>query len=484
MTERNADFRALGDTTPEVYEHEFRRLNSPLLPYAGELFRVLQPHTVLAGAMLAIEQSYWTDHRIIPKEYNNPFSLSAGKRGGVHTWQQFNSPIEGAQAFIDLITGPVFANIRTVPEFVSRYAPGSDGNDEARIVRRIFEYRDAYRALQGSDGAGETSLNFSTPIELPSINRRLITNKPAGVGWDNLGKRDVWGVALHRMQGTLWGTDGYFRNPSVSALTDFGIDSLTGEMLQWVDPFGTITPWASGPVSGAYGDGLAFVNRFRAQYGASVVNRFLASLEFSGYFRQPGTNVTTDTPIAAVAIRNAARWMAHFAHRLKLPWHTFPIVPAWGFSCVFWHQEFTLGTGKLCPGDVIMNATPEIIAQAREFMKLAQTGSAGVEPEPKPGLAYPAGMDKELATSLFGKLSLGGKTYAFDESGPVSVAWLTEGSKDGEFAKLQNVLEHNGKQYFAFADGLVLYQPEPKAAYRALGVGNPKPVGIETPKAA
>src|SRR5687768_14638960 len=86
-------------------------------------------------------------------------------------------------------------------------------------------------------------------IPLPPLSKRLITNKPQGVGWDNLGRRTVRGFCLHRMQGTLQGTDSYFRDPNVKALTDFGCDHESGKVIQWVDPAGTVSPWASGPVS-------------------------------------------------------------------------------------------------------------------------------------------------------------------------------------------------------------------------------------------
>ena len=90
--------------------------------------------------------------------------------------------------------------------------------------------------------------------------------KPAGRGWDNLGKHNFKGFALHRMWGTLAGTDSHFGNPSVGALTDYGLGSanidgaaLDGRIHQYNDPYGYRSPWASGPVSAPYGDGLAYV---------------------------------------------------------------------------------------------------------------------------------------------------------------------------------------------------------------------------------
>ena len=56
----------------------------------------------------------------------------------------------------------------------------------------------------------------------PAYHNRLITTVE-GVGSDNLGLRSVRGVVWHRMLGSLWNTDSYFRDPAVGALTDYGI---------------------------------------------------------------------------------------------------------------------------------------------------------------------------------------------------------------------------------------------------------------------
>ena len=57
----------------------------------------------------------------------------------------------------------------------------------------------------------------------PAYQDRIISGKPAGIGWSDLGQRVPKGVGLHRMLGTLWGTDSHFRNPTVEALTDYGV---------------------------------------------------------------------------------------------------------------------------------------------------------------------------------------------------------------------------------------------------------------------
>ncbi|MGN6031450.1 MAG: hypothetical protein ACTHQE_07270 [Thermomicrobiales bacterium] len=74
--------------------------------------------------------------------------------------------------------------------------------------------------------------------------------KPEGVGWDNLGKRDMLGIVLHRMWGTLNGTLSYFNDPTTGALTEFGVGveaidgkANAGVIQQHNDPFG-LTPGA------------------------------------------------------------------------------------------------------------------------------------------------------------------------------------------------------------------------------------------------
>ena len=82
-------------------------------------------------------------------------------------------------------------------------------------------------------------------VPIFSYTDRYIYEKRQGFGWDNLGQRDVKWVTLHRMVGKLWGTDGWFRNPSVSSITDFGIGNYVtsgvandGLILRWNDPLG------------------------------------------------------------------------------------------------------------------------------------------------------------------------------------------------------------------------------------------------------
>jgi hypothetical protein len=216
----------------------------------------------------------------------------------------------------------------------------------------------------------------------PAFQDRPI-QKPEGNGQNNLGQRSVKGVVWHRILGTLWGTDSYFRGP-VGALTDYGVgvqatdgDAHDGEILRWNDPLGVQSGWASGPVSSPYGDGLAFLEA--NNWDLDVVNRDQASIEISGNY---------DTPLSEKARASIAGITAYWADQARIPWNEFPIIPGTGMSFVRWHQEYTIGTGKVCPGQQVMNETSALIQRTAGIMKRYQTSGQVVTPKP-PAYAEP-----------------------------------------------------------------------------------------------
>lgn len=307
-------------------------------------------------------------------------------------------------------------------------------------------------------------------VPMPPFAKRLILDKPPGVGYDNLGPREVWGATRHRMQGTLWGTDGYFRQAGVRALTDFGLDHQTAELLMWCDPFGGMTPWASGPVSAPYGDGAAFLAKWQARYGPSVVNRMRVSVELAGFFAQPGSNITADSPWSDLSKRRFAQAMAHYAHDYGIAWSDFPNHPNDGFSFLCDHVEFTKGTGKICPGSLAIAETGNVIQLTVDILRAAQAGSVK-PPVPPAGLAYPEGMDRDLAIRMFGRVESGGVPYAFDERGPVSRLWLDLGitHEPHLFPELERVEKGTKGEYFFFDNGMTIYRKDNKGAFRTIG---------------
>lgn len=219
----------------------------------------------------------------------------------------------------------------------------------------------------------------------PGFQDRLIA-KPNGVGCNYLGTRQPYSVTLHRMLGTLWGTDSYFRDPTVPALTDYGLgcaamdgNADAGTILRWCDPRGEITPWASGPVSAPYGDGLCLVTFF-GYYDCA--NKNAVSIEISG-------NQTT--PIDDYSYGELVHLVAYWLDQMQVPCDgDYPLNPVTGCSSIVWHEEYTYGTGKRCPFDVVKALTDDLIADVQFALRPYQTGGEPV-PAPDPEEEDPLG---------------------------------------------------------------------------------------------
>lgn len=223
--------------------------------------------------------------------------------------------------------------------------------------------------------------------------------KPENWGQNDLGRRSVKGVVWHRMIGSLWGTDTYFRRSDVKALTDYGVGVLAqdgatsdGTIIRWNDPLGVQSGWASGTYSSAaYGDGAAFV----AKYGIDAINRDQASIEISG--------LTYDVPLSPRSRDAIAALTAYWADQYEIPWDVFPIAPQDGFSFVRWHNEFGPDNGlKKCPGQIVMQETPALIERVRAILKEHQT--SGVKaPEYAEPLALPFTLGEDTGWHTFTK---------------------------------------------------------------------------------
>jgi hypothetical protein len=463
-----ADWRDIGPTTLETYRSEFAKYNSPMLPEVDAVYKAAGEHSALALAMMQHEQKYGTWNDIIPRDYKNPLSQTrpgATSNDGVNRWMRFGSYADAVTYWRDRLTSPTgpYANTKTLEELIHVYAPDKDGNNEAAYVAAI-------KAMVGAWPEPGVSMPITYGrVPHPGYLDRLIV-KPEGQGWNNLGPRQPKFVVLHRMIGSLWGTDGYFRQPGVNALTDYGVGvaatdgaDVAGTIIRWNNPTGVRAGWASGPVNGAYGDGLAIVNK----YGINAVNRDGVSIEISGNY---------DTALDGTAFEEIAQLMAYWWDWMKIPHTSAPINPATGISAVIWHQEFTLGTGKVCPGKVVMDQTDALIARAKAICKAAQEGTVTntttpkpqTTPAPQPPPDYPEGLDADLAERWFGKVVVGDAWYTFDPNGSLSRLWLAEGAKTGSYPALSSVEAFGARQYFRFASGFTVWRPNATAPLRPL----------------
>jgi hypothetical protein len=85
------------------------------------------------------------------------------------------------------------------------------------------------------------------------------------------------------------------------------------------------------------------------------------------------------------------------------------------------------------------------------YRVMAASGPAG---------SFPAGMDAALARRWFGRVTVGERTYHFSPGGAVSLVWL----KGGQFAKLVAVEDSGTARYYVFANGTVIWRPNPETA--------------------
>jgi hypothetical protein len=298
-------------------------------------------------------------------------------------------------------------------------------------------------------------------VPKPVTQNRLVTNSLA---WDDLGKRTIRGVVWHRIYGSLWGTDGYFRGEAVGkALTDYGVGVTAtdgagndGVGLMWNDPTGRRSPWASGPVQNPVGDGAAFV----ARYGKNAVNRDLVSIEISG--------TSGSTALSPKARAWVVAMTAYWADQYKVPWDQFPDVPGEERSFVCWHGEFYDGKRGTCPGAVVESATPAMIEEAAAVLKKYQTSAAPAptpepepepEPEPIPIPDIVPGVDWGLAVRAFGTDLSGYVLTAPPKTGPLGRIYVERCAQDGVWPKLTDRWVYgDGRVYYRFGNGwLALY---------------------------
>ncbi len=202
--------------------------------------------------------------------------------------------------------------------------------------------------------------NYGENIIAPGVNN----------AFDYLGARKPRGLILHRMLGTLIGTNSYFQGEARNrALTDFGLglgaDGKWNRVIRWTNPGAGIAPWASGPADGIDGDGTAFYAKYRSDpVGVSVFNRDCESIELEGL-----TFDSTIHPDMYAALVEVVAWRADAW--LKIPWNRWPLNND-GVHCLLGHSEVT--DQKACAGNAVYVKVTQLINDVRVVLKKYQTG--------------------------------------------------------------------------------------------------------------
>jgi hypothetical protein len=298
----------------------------------------------------------------------------------------------------------------------------------------------------------------------PPVERRDIP-PDLNTAWDHLGPRRPRFVVLHRMLGTLAGTDRYFRTDARHrARTDYGVDHVTGAVWRWTDPLGPHAPWASGPFDDPTPLGRALVARF----GLATVNRDGVSIEVSG---------GEHDPVSEAALGSLARLVAFWADWAGVPHDRWPINPQSAERFVARHEDFA---AKACPFAALRGLVPEVERRAGAILRAAQSGDGAspaparpVPPTPSPGdpggsapppspptgLVLPPGVTVADLRDWFGRVTSNGDralSFGFDPAGPVSRRWLARGHATGAWPELLAVRERDGVRLFRFDGGYTL----------------------------
>ncbi|MBD0734106.1 LysM peptidoglycan-binding domain-containing protein [Streptomyces sp. CBMA29] len=161
---------------------------------------------------------------------------------------------------------------------------------------------------------------------MPGATVRLVPNCTKG------GQESVQGVILHIMQGTLDGSDSWFRNPISQASAHFGVGK-TGTIYQWVDTQDRAWAQAAG-------------------------NRTWLSVEHEGY---------AGTALTAAQLAATAKIIAWAQGLYKFPLQSTDSVTGKGIG---WHGMGGAAWGGHtgCPGDPITAQRPAIIAAAKDIL--------------------------------------------------------------------------------------------------------------------
>jgi hypothetical protein len=299
----------------------------------------------------------------------------------------------------------------------------------------------------------------------PKYTNRIIANSGA---WADQGQRTIRAAVWHRMYGSLWGTDGYFRGEAINkALTDYGVgvaatdgEANAGAILMWNDPNGRRAPHASGPVSDPIGDGAKFVEYW-------PINRDSVSIEVSGLSGGTAFDAKARKAVVELTAYYADRYGKLLAEKgIQFDYTNWPYVPHEDDrSFVIWHGEVNGGKRGTCPGAVVESQTAAMIAEVGALLKQYQAD--GVQPAPIPDPVPPPspapeivpGVDWGIAYRCFGE-SFKDQGLVLTKGGPLSTLYLAHCKATGEWPALTDYWPYEDKRrYFRFSNGWLALDP-------------------------
>ena len=449
------NYRKIGDVSFEYFLSELERVDSPLIPYAREMYDILTGYTALALAQMWQESQYETDRDLL-KPLENPFNMKVwpedprGLKGigaigtkptgvGGPEYLIFDSPMSAAKEYRRRIADDpsykngVYTTKYTLQQFIedayvkvdekhpttgvdnSKYYPG--------VVKNLTRYK-AEDVLVATNFKKYIFPGLKNPVYLPDwivVEFKLIPRNVAG-----------------------W-TSGQYINPDNFTSTTYhdtgNPNSNADSDCRWAANGGRAS--SPGSYNGIFDNKkLIITQRFDELVGhAANHTGNITSYAFEHAFGGAGNSFD-------------ASWKVGM-------WVHAGVLQAMGLTGTGAMYQHNFWSGKDCPGQIrrrnlwgeTEQGVDERIAEINAYLKGDGNTGGGTTPDPKP---EPKPTTPPVIEFLFGTAD----GYKFDPNGSISKAWLNNGEETGEYPRLVGAYETKAGdatiRYFQFSSGLVI----------------------------
>ncbi len=460
-------WRSIGSVSSATWASVLQ--GTPLFAEQAAMYAAAGKHSALCLAQMQVESNLGREGIALLNSSHNVLGLRPrpDDAGPVMPgpFRLFKTYADCVRYWFDKIVDPTYRYWDTVSleDFISVYAPSSDGNDEAWYVAAI---RQAIAGWGLTDHAGDDMATFTTTIPgLPG--GPLVTSYPVKLLIVPAGQTNNRpGIKARSPRRSVQHGNG---NPNSTAAGEarYLFNGAEGRQASYHAASDDTEVWVMIPLDEV---------TWQAADGSGPGNMNGLSCEM----------VEDEDLWASVARRDrciaiAADFMGRCSARLGIARPE----RHWDFNwvqCCSAPCDVLCGDRHHCP-DKLMSLRIEgrlawdIYAARWQTAKAAELAGSGPPspappPAPLPSLVYPPGMDEGIAERLFGVIRGEDKhTYGFDPEGPISREWLRIGKSRNAFPTLTAMWNYgDGRRYFIFGNGaLILWQENEAASVKVLG---------------
>lgn len=493
------NYREIGDTSLITYLSEFTRTQSPMLATAAETHAAAEPMSALFLAQAWLENRYKTTGHIIKPEHNNPVSLrpwSSDPRGlppgatGTITapdggqFLMFASDADCAREWRYRLTNPaykhgIYTTAQTLADMLAIYAPAGDVHPVTGVDNADIGYADVVTTMLWRFASMEdTAMSRSRPYVIISAGHR--STQDPGNPTEKSRTDELARAYTDAFRDAGFRADWFQRDLDHDSNPDQTIGSLA-----------TVAVGVRKAVEAAPED-LVIAMELHYDGGHSVVHTIVpdnvglrSAMAGGDIVSDTAANNTLDVALAQqismnivyatglgiyggarlgklgvmserdTGVAQSGNWrLGFFGGTAQVRMKAVRLI----IEHAGWADAETLKPGfeGKC-AQAAVNAVNDVLNLEPPIIKPEEP-----ETPEEPGLNYPPGMDRALAIRLFDQATGDNDViYGFDERGPVSNFWLSEGKRTGQFPALTDVWNYDDgdghwRRYFRFANGMVV----------------------------